>query len=621
MFFVQNAIVFWFASDNTTYTFQMPAANVTVTATFEKAALADRLPASGTYDVASLTSHITNSSQTLKEANGKTYSVVSGSVNYALGDALKSATTKPVYASIDVKLPTADARFSLLATNSSGKGNLGPAFHFVASDSAEAATISAPGNDNTITLPTDKWYNVVITASRGSASTGSFSVTVNALNDDDTVNTTAPVSSTGITARNVGSRAWQYVNAFTDNYYPLTGEPRVDNYYMYTDPYYSATVGTNAIEGATVSIKKGTETFATGTTAETTGVYTADKLQAGTYTVEVTKDGYATVTDGSLTVTSEGGTTSVTLTEQSDPLFTVTVNTAPYASVALKAGTSTKGTTVEAQTVTANAAGVATLASVPAGTYTADVTTTNTYLNNATDAAVTVVNTETPVNLPLTYKNANMIFGEDFTPATVGDAAGGYKGITIDSNGGGAFIKNAAATTQATCPGFKNFGGIDGSNFLMVQGWNKNVSAAVTTTETIASAKFDLAFGLVATYSNGAVRDRGNYVVAVKYGDTTLATLTYNSGAPTLTINGQSAIDIKTDQWLDFDVSVSGTTATITVNGIAKDASASSTLVNANTVTVAESVKNITVTSVDANNSNLWGSFGLDNIEIYKVAE
>ena len=38
MFFVQNAIVFWFASDNTTYTFSMPAANVTVSAEFEKSA-------------------------------------------------------------------------------------------------------------------------------------------------------------------------------------------------------------------------------------------------------------------------------------------------------------------------------------------------------------------------------------------------------------------------------------------------------------------------------------------------------------------------------------------------------------------------------------------------------
>lgn len=198
-------------------------------------------------------------------------------------------------------------------------------------------------------------------------------------------------------------------------------------------PLYTATVTVKddaetpaAVAEADVTIKNGDATVATGkTTAE--GTFTAN-LEAGSYTVDVTKDGYANVTGTALTVAAEGANSvNITLQAQSDPTFPVTVNTAPFASVKLNAGTSTAGTEVATQTVTANENGVATLADVPAGDYTVDVTSANSYLANKTGVSITAAK-DTPVTVALEYKDATMVYGEDF---------GGYTAVGAWNTGKG----------------------------------------------------------------------------------------------------------------------------------------------------------------------------------------
>lgn len=197
-------------------------------------------------------------------------------------------------------------------------------------------------------------------------------------------------------------------------------------------PLYTATVTVKdnaetpaAVEGAAVTIKNGDTTVATGTTTAE-GTFSAN-LEAGSYTVDVEKDGYAKVTGTALTVAAESANSvNITLEAQSDPTFPVTVNTAPFASVKLNAGTSTAGTEVVTQTVTANESGVATLADVPAGSYTVDVTPANAYLQAQTGVALNAVK-DTPVTIALAYKDANMVYGEDF---------GGYTGLAVWDNGG-----------------------------------------------------------------------------------------------------------------------------------------------------------------------------------------
>lgn len=408
--------------------------------------------------------------------------------------------------------------------------------------------------------------------------------------------------------------------------YTYTGrEQAISDFTLTTTPVYTATVnvtdGTDPVAGATVTLKSGENTVATQTSAETTGVATFTKLNAGTYTVEVSKDGYAApATAPTITVGAEGtNSVNVALTAQSDPTFSVTVNTAPFASVKLNAGTSTGGTEVATQTVTANENGVATLANVPAGSYTADVTTANKYLEGKTNAAIAVVNAETPVDLTLSYKAeyANMVYGEDFsytagtsiigvneTKGIITNSNALYSGMSVSVGGVNKTGGNVSPIAEGNNFGYYSAGFNVATNYTLTYNPNKKITKIA----------FDAALGAQTWAGGGAGSARGNDVVTLTIGNLVL-TGTPSSSAETVTITDGAADNTKTATsaltplgWARYEIEI-GDDKAVTVK-----------ITPAGGAT--ETITGLTM-SADATTAVFTGSktasFAVDNFEIYAV--
>ncbi len=407
--------------------------------------------------------------------------------------------------------------------------------------------------------------------------------------------------------------------------YTYTGrQQKLSDFTLTITPLYAATVTVKdnaetpaAVEGATVTIKSGENVVATGATVAD-GTFSAN-LPAGTYSVTAAKTGYNAPADAAaLTITNAAASVDITLTEQSDPTYNVTVNTAPFATVKLNAGTSTAGTAVAEQTVTANYKGVATLTGVPAGTtYTADVTTTNKYLDNKTAAPVTVVNAETPVDLKLAYKAeyANMVYGEDFSYAAgsaiigvnetngiVSNSNTPYSGMTVSVGG-----ENKTGGNVSPIAANNNFG-------YYSAGFNKGYTLTYNPAKKITKIAFDAALGAQTWAGRDAGSARGNDVVTLTIGNLVI-TATPSSTAETVTITDGATDNTKTAAsaltplgWARYEIEVGAANA-VTVK-----------ITPAGGAT--ETITGLTL-SADATTAVFTGSktasFAVDNFEIYSA--
>jgi hypothetical protein len=402
---------------------------------------------------------------------------------------------------------------------------------------------------------------------------------------------------------------------------------------------YSSTVNVTdsaespaALAGATVTIKNGSTTVATGETSST-GAFTAN-LEAGTYTVEVSKEGYKSVTDGSLTVSSDGtNTVTVALEEESDVTYSVVINTAPNATVKLNAGTSTAGTQVAEQTVTADATGVATLLAVPAGTeYTVDITPANKYLQGLTSDSLTVAADALTVDKPLSYKStyANMIYGDDFSSytedavvASKTSATNGVWNFSTSNAYSGLLIRGEKGTQN---PGLLSKSTIDG-NYLYAGMFD---TADTTTTATMTDNIDKIAFDTIVDTCYGSKAANQGYVdTTFAVGGTTVFSTDGSAGTTAgITIKaGDKTLSSVYQQWVHVEISnITSGTATVTITKYASGNTALSEETDDTitaTVTVPEESKTLSATNgslANAIGSKSYSGFVFDNLEIYKAA-
>ena len=226
-------------------------------------------------------------------------------------------------------------------------------------------------------------------------------------------------------------------------------EQSLSNFNLTTSALYKADItvtdGENTLAGAVIAMNgyDATGMPVTSITTNASGVASI-YLPIGTHTVtSVEKIGYvAPATIDNIVITDADVTPTITMTPQSDPDYEVTLNTDPFASISVVAGTSDAGNDVAAQSVTADATGKATL-TLPAGTYTYSITSVNSYKNDALNQSMTITSDNKTVTKALTYKNENMVYGQDF---------GGYSAetdISLWNTGGGNFRTSGFAVEES----------------------------------------------------------------------------------------------------------------------------------------------------------------------------
>ena len=423
----------------------------------------------------------------------------------------------------------------------------------------------------------------------------------------------------------------------------IAREQSISNLSFTTTPLYEAEItvtdGTDPLENAVVTLTAAKSYDADGAVVTDNKLTTGSDgkvkfyLPAGTYPVaSVALTGYeldGTVED--IEITNADVKASVTMNAESDIKYNVTVNTTPYATVALQAGTSTAGTTVEAQSKTAGPTGTVTLDGVPAGTYTVNVSlneNASKYIDNTATKQITVVNEETPVNAALGFKNtyANMIYGEDFANAVNNTSFSDttWSAFTIDASAAWKGIRSAKTSGTANV-GLHNLDGKDNNTdkyYCYSGGSGSGSSTVITVNDSIASVSFDYGYDQAGNKGGGAYSaPRDNNNVTIKIGDTDIAYVKWAaSNAGTVEVKGQTAVAVVNTQWLHFDISVNGEgVATVTISGIKAGESASSTLSTGTVSDVGTTTKTISFNG--SKNNGKWPSFGLDNIEIYKAAE
>ncbi len=371
-------------------------------------------------------------------------------------------------------------------------------------------------------------------------------------------------------------------------------------------PMSAVTFAVTPATSYTVVVKNGEETV----DPDTTGGLTYTLSQGVEYSVTVTPtgddaDSYDPKTE-TFTVADESTMSkTITLTEKT---YSVVLSTEPGAVVKLNAGSATSGVAVAEQSATADAAGNVTF-TVPKGDYTVDITSANKYLDSVTgkEFKVTAAGTQ---DYALNYKSeyANMIYGNDF--------AGVAKGTHVNSTAlkGWAYdkIADAMIDDQSNYPKFSDVNAKDG-NYLIIYTWTQGEGKyEYTASENIATAKFDLGYG---NFQNAAGKNRGNANVNIKLGGTTIVALT-TSTISTISIGNTK---IQTDEsadynpygkWLSYEVSVSGTTASVTI----KDSDGE--IVGTGTVELSST----DVKTIDFSTNSTWGACAVDNLELYKAA-
>jgi hypothetical protein len=168
--------------------------------------------------------------------------------------------------------------------------------------------------------------------------------------------------------------------------------------------------GGGGAEGASVQLKDGNGPVGTAVTTNASGAYTISSVPAGTYTIEVTLEGYTTGTISGVTVNSSNVTgkdlTLARLYTISGTISTDDSGSAEGAKVQLKgSGGSNVGSAV-----TADSDGAYTISNVPAGTYTIEVT--HTGYTTGTIVGVTVnTSNVTGKNLTLVKQKTLKITG------------------------------------------------------------------------------------------------------------------------------------------------------------------------------------------------------------------
>ena len=367
-------------------------------------------------------------------------------------------------------------------------------------------------------------------------------------------------------------------------------EQALSAFALSTTPLYKADItvtdGENTLAGAEITMNgyDATGAVVTSITTNESGVASI-YLPAGTHAVtNVEKTGYvAPETIDDIVITDADVTPTITMTPQSDPEFDLTINTAPYATVVLDAGTSTQGTEVPTQTVKATAAGVASLSKVPAGSYTVDITTPNKYMDGLTDSAIVVSAETTTFEKPLSYKEsyANMLYGDSFSYDAKSDLIG--TGYTVNGDGE-AFVVNGTSSseskggaypytiTNSDCVPLENQA-IEGNFAYSHLGAAKKDRTLTSSTfaKDITSMSFDVRFAKYGTWRNNVLYQRGEgKTTNFKVGDANLFTFTYDG-----TTVANSAITINTadetkpaltdafDKWIHVSVTVSEGNATI----------------------------------------------------------
>lgn len=217
-----------------------------------------------------------------------------------------------------------------------------------------------------------------------------------------------------------------------------------------------------------------------------------------------------------------------------------------------------------------------------------------------------------PVDATVKYSDDNMIYGQDFS-----DAADGVSVRTKDAGlQGWTFTDGLAMVNIVQKTGYPrlvNTAAKDG-NYLMLHSYSSGGTYELTTNDSIASLKFDAGYG---TYYNEGTKSRtpgGESTTIIKLGDTEIAK--YDPTANTLTVGEGSVANILTvNKWLNFDIKIAGTTATITVND------GSNNVIDAKTVTLKSADVKTLSFNTSANSKNQWACIAIDNLEIYKAAE
>ena len=301
----------------------MPAGNVSVEAVFEETIYADRAPVGSNIQAVAV-----NEGQTAKELLGngfKTYTEVTTPGDIAVDGALKSALKKNLYVVFDLKLAAAagedPAEALTIALNGTTNGGiLGPQLIFATGETAGFAVKTA-GQEYNVTLNADQWYKVVISTESSSSATSNIALAAYPIDNTDAVSTTAAVTGSDIGGRNVANKQLSQIQ-----YRAITGTPQIDNYYMYEESKYDATVtvtdGTNPLAGVTVTLN---DKNALSATTNDEGV-ASFSVQAGSYTATVAKSGYiAPETAPTLTVAKDGANTaSAAMTAKVKTTLTVT---------------------------------------------------------------------------------------------------------------------------------------------------------------------------------------------------------------------------------------------------------------------------------------------------------
>ncbi len=311
------------------YTFTMPAAAVTVTAKFQKEALADRKPTGFEYDNETLYELLVNAKQ------GKGGGGYDGAQTTRVGDRLVTPAKEnrrfdvPGNLSINPGTVYFVCDFNVTAgetiTFLGKKGNdyPGATLSFIAD--AQGAIKAQVGSNaaKETTLEAGKWYNMVLKGERDATGHANGTVAVYEIDDtNDTVKTDNNLlKDAGL--ETVSMSTANYPWSATHCGGTADGTSALDNAYYCTDPFYEAKItvtGTDngevagdnnptPVNDATVTVKKDGKEVAKQTSGAE-GVYTF-KLQAGTYSVEVAAtEAYEAKTLASFEVTKEGANTA-----------------------------------------------------------------------------------------------------------------------------------------------------------------------------------------------------------------------------------------------------------------------------------------------------------------------
>ena len=439
-----------------------------------------------------------------------------------------------------------------------------------------------------------------------------------------------------------------------------TAKPYIDNVYAYTDKSYDTVI---TVQNETGDTKYSDVTVSVNDASNTSGTTGSDgtatlSLKVGEYDVTVTKQGYeAKEQENKIQVKAEGPNEfTVVMQEQPDPTYDVKIKTAPFATVTLPAGqSSTQSTSVDTQTVTADINGEATLSQIPVGSYKVNITSSNNYLKaitaeepNLTVTAKADGSAAEDVEIPLTYTDDTMLYGDDFEAYSedtllLGGASakplfavGTPFDIWCYPSEANAWDRFVIRTAQGKPdPNTVNKTELDG-RYLSTALYSLSGSYTGTVSENIDHIAFD-------TNLDAVMGDKGRAGFSdtqFKFGDTVIFTLTAKPGAAeeasmdTIGIvvgDKKLASSAGNHPWVHVDIDgLTGEQAKVTITKYSSGKTLSDQPEDKIEATV-EGIASGTVFSiagVNANNvkntvekADPYCGMVIDNIEVYKAAE